>query len=95
MKLFYHPGIAGELDGATDYYESKQVGLGLRFRLAFDYAISRILETPLGHRIIAKGTRRCTLRRFPYAIYYRVEPDGVYIIVLRHHRQHPAYGMER
>ena len=66
MKLFYHPGIAGELDGATDYYESKQVGLGLRFRLAFDYAI-----------------------------YFRVEPDGVYIVVLRHHRQHPAYGLHQ
>ena len=39
--------------------------------------------------------RRVNLKRFPYHFLYRVVGDCVRVLVVRHHRRHPGYGLER
>ena len=39
--------------------------------------------------------RRANLRRFPYHFLYREIPDGIRITLVRHHKRHPDYGLER
>jgi hypothetical protein len=33
--------------------------------------------------------------KFPYGLYYRIAGDEVRLLVVRHHSQHPDYGMGR
>lgn len=38
---------------------------------------------------------RANLKRFPYHFIYRELPDGIRVTLVRHHRRHPSFGMER
>lgn len=95
MRLTYHPEAEAEIVQATGYYEKQVKGLGSRFLSDLEATIARIVEAPLRWPLIEADVRRCSLRRFPYAVYYRVLPAGVRILVVKHHRRHPDYWRER
>ena len=39
--------------------------------------------------------RRSNLRKFPYHILFEERLDGIHIIVVRHDRKNPNYGLKR
>ncbi|MFY8095224.1 MAG: hypothetical protein ACOVN0_17220 [Niveispirillum sp.] len=41
---------------------------------------------PLSH----DGLRRALLRRFPYALFFRIEPDAIYNLACAHNHRDPA-----
>ncbi|HZF08305.1 MAG TPA: type II toxin-antitoxin system RelE/ParE family toxin [Thermoanaerobaculia bacterium] len=95
MRLTYHPEAEAEIVQAAGYYEKQVKGLGSRFLGDLEATIARIVEAPLRWPLVEADVRRCSLRRFPYAVYYRVLPSGVRILVVKHHRRHPDYWRER
>ena len=54
-----------------------------------------IESDPQRHRIIAEEVRRYLLPRFPFAIYYRILPDQLRILAIKHHSRHPDYWRDR
>jgi plasmid stabilization system protein ParE len=95
MRLIYHPDAEAELLDAVAFYEGRLPGLGDRFLRELDAAIAAIREAPDRWRIIEADVRRYTLRRFPYAIYYRFESDLIRVLVVKHHSRHPDYWRYR
>ena len=73
-----------DLLSAHDWYEQRSPGLGKEFVRMVDAAFAGIARQPLlfppGHR----GLRRVLLRRFPYAVYYRVDDDAIRVIAVLH-----------
>lgn len=57
--------------------------------------IKKAAQLPGRFRIIERDIRRANLKRFPYHFLFRVLPDHVRILVVRHHRREPTLGMER
>ena len=47
-----------------------------------------------GHRF-SKRLRRILVRRFPYGLVYRVEPDAIFIVAVAHLRRRPGYWRRR
>lgn len=41
------------------------------------------------------GWRRANLEKFPYQLLFYEELDGVRIMLLRHDRRNPSFGMSR
>jgi len=39
--------------------------------------------------------RRANLTKFPYQILYEERPEGIKVMVVRHHRRSPRYGLRR
>lgn len=64
-----------ELDEAIGWYEEQRRGLGQQLRAEVDDAFSAIQAHPELYRKVCGDARRVVLRRFPYLIYYLVEPD--------------------
>lgn len=95
MKLIYHPAAEGELAVAARFYEQKVNGLGVQFLDEFEQCIAKILEAPGRWRIVRGDKRRFLMPRFPYGLYYRIVGDEVRLLVIKHHSQHPEYGMGR
>jgi hypothetical protein len=61
------------------WYEDKAPGLGEEF-LRMAYArVSEIAQNPLLFPKVNSEFRRCLLRRFPYAIYFRLEGDEIIV----------------
>lgn len=95
MKLIYHPATEIELVVAARFYEQKVKGLGLEFLDEFDRSVASILVAPARWRIVRGNMRRFLMPRFPDGLYYRIVGDEVHLLVIKHHSQHPEYGMGR
>jgi toxin ParE1/3/4 len=74
---------------AFEFYEGRRRGLGVRFRDHVDIAMRRIATSPERYPIIYRGLRRRLVERFPYAVFYKVYSDLVFVIAIMHGRQNP------
>lgn len=95
MRLIYHPDAEAELIEAARFYEGRVSTLGAQFLDAVDEAIGAIQDAPDRPGVIASNVRRYLLRRFPYAIYYRVRLDEIRVLAFKHHSRHPDYWRYR
>ncbi len=95
MKVTYHPEAEAELRDAARYYEERVPQLGERFLDAANLAVESIVRSPGLCPIVESDIRLCLMRKFPYAIYFRVFPDQIRILAWKHHRRNPEYWKSR
>jgi plasmid stabilization system protein ParE len=74
---------------AFEFYEGRREGLGVRFRDHVDFAMQRIATAPGRYPIVYRDLRRRLVERFPYAVFYKVYPDFVFVVAVMHGRQSP------
>ena len=77
------------------WYEDKAKGLGEEFLRVFYASAGDIPRNPLLYRKVYKDFRRCLVRRFPYAIYFRIEDQRVVVFGLFHCARSPAVVKRR
>lgn len=95
MKIEYHPFTVDDLHTAESHYQDQQPGLARDFRAEVLQAIERIKESPFLYAEV-NGVRRALLKRFPFSIVYRIlSNDTIRILLIRHHKRHPAFGSGR
>jgi hypothetical protein len=91
-SLSFLPEVANDAITGYDWYEDRSTGLGNDF-LRLLYANSNeIPRDPLLYPIVFKNFRRRLLRRFPYAIYFRIEERNVVVFGLPRSPQYNAQG---
>lgn len=95
MNYRFEPAAKEELFAAAEFYENRQAGLGNRFRLAIEEALSRVLRDPESFSSGVAETRTLPLKRFPFQIIYRIENGIVEIYAVAHHSRHPNYWTRR
>jgi len=83
-----------EFDDAADWYD-QQAGLGAAFTAAVRDVLSRIAAVPLLHQIVYKDIRRALVRRFPYSVFYRPDPNRITVIAVFDNRRDPAIWQGR
>ena len=92
--VFDLPAEADYLD-ALKYYEDEG-GLGAAFEAEIRAGIALILEHPEAWPVVTiEGARKKVLAKFPYNIYYSVEPGLVRIRAVAHQSRRPGYWMNR
>lgn len=95
MQVEHHYEARGDVLEAAEWYESQREWLGLQFLQAFDAAVAIVAEAPERWPELREGVRRYHMRRFPYAIQYRIDSDRLLILTVKHHMRHPDFGSER
>ena len=82
------------LDAAYFYSEK---GLELPFALFDDlnHAYQLISENSEIGSLTERGNRKVLLRRFPYAVIYRVETSECLVLAVSHYRRHPQHWVDR
>ncbi len=73
-----------DLLAAHDWYEQRSPGLGKDFVRMVDAAFADIGRQPDLFPPVHRGLRRVLPRRFPYAVFYRVDSDAVRVIAVLH-----------
>lgn len=95
-----HPEAVAEFDAAVEWYEEREVGLGLTLIDRAAAARRSISDWPEAAAPFP-GWRRSPLvrmepiRGFPYRIVYAVRGGEVIIIAYAHERQRPGYWKSR
>lgn len=93
--LRYHETAGEELLSEIGYLELQAQGLGRRFFAAIQRAEERILTFPQSAQEIRPGIRKSILRTFQYSLIYSVEPEGILVLAVAHHRRRPGYWAGR
>lgn len=96
MIVEYHPLTAIDFNNAISYYNRQRRNLGNEFRSEVYAAIERIRSNPLQFPTVDHTIRRAFTHRFPYSVLFRVlNEDTVRVLIIRHHRRHPSFGLTR
>ena len=95
MHLIYHPDAEAELTESAQFYEERLPTLGGQFLDAFESAIREIQNSPRRWRVVESDVRIHLLSKFPFSIYFRVTPDQIRILAIKHHSRHPDYWRGR
>lgn len=94
-RLYVEPEADADLNGAFAWYETQHPGLGNEFLAEVAYTLSLIEESPNRYPIIRGMTRRVLVRRFPYAVFYVLDPELIAVTAVMHGRRDPRRWQER
>jgi plasmid stabilization system protein ParE len=97
MRLIIHPEASADIRDEAEYYEGKQLGLGLELLQEVDSAINTIVSMPEAFAERRKNIRMYVLSRFPFSVLYRLRDEKrcLEVLVVRHHARHQDYGIHR
>jgi plasmid stabilization system protein ParE len=96
MRVAYHPAVQRDVSRILRHYDAINKQLGDDFWEELDLLIESVAANPRGfHFESGQKRRRANLKRFPYHFLFREISDGIRITVVRHHRQHPEFGLRR
>ena len=97
MKVRFSSGANSDVRRALEYYTHEAgAEVAMDFHSELVTTIERIKQWPKSFPFIHDELRRAILNRFPYQVVYKIESNttiGIYAI--RHHKQHPDFGLSR
>ncbi|MGZ8217754.1 type II toxin-antitoxin system RelE/ParE family toxin [Methylomagnum sp.] len=95
QPISFHRTAQAEFNEAATWYEAQRTGLGLEFIAEVDRCITLIAENPHQYAVLYREVRRAIVRRFPYNVFFRIEPRGIRILAVFHARRNPAVWQKR
>lgn len=90
MRLHFLPAVEEDVMTGYLWYEEKAAGLGEEFLRVFYAEAGAIRSFPNRFPVVSREVRRCLLRRFPYAIYFKCETDAITVLGLFHCARDPG-----
>lgn len=91
----FHQLADRELNEAAQYYQLESPGLGSSFLKEIDRCLQSIEEHPEVGVILRGSVRRRLLRRFPYALLYKIKPSSIRILAVMNLKRRPTYWVGR
>ena len=95
MTLEFMPEASAELQAAAEEYETKEEGLGWRFRSEVLQVCRLIVQQPVLWRERRGGYRRVNCPVFPYYVAYVIRGDRIVVMAVGHGHRRPGYWQQR
>ena len=95
MHVIRHPKLAKDIRDAAMHYADISERVFSAFWIELETVTESIERNPRSHHYDPCGLRRANMRRFPYHLLYDVEDDTIFMVVFRHDRRHPSFGIKR
>ncbi|MBC7862155.1 MAG: type II toxin-antitoxin system RelE/ParE family toxin [Bacteroidia bacterium] len=73
------------------WYSGKSENLHLRFLTHLEREIEKVKNSPLMFQVVRQGTRKFSVNKFPYNVYYLVEKERIVIVGLIHNKRSNAF----
>lgn len=96
MRLVLHPKVYADIDEIMAYYErvaSRELANEFYFELR--KSMAHAAQHPQLYAVRQQNVRRVNLERFPFHFLFRHTGDQVRVLIVRHHRRHPSFGIDR
>ncbi len=84
-----------ELLAEVLYYSELRTGLGVQFARAVEQALAVAMQFPLAGSPGPAGTRKVTVKGFPFSVVYLQETEGIVVVAVAHHARRPGYWVDR
>ena len=97
MKIVLHPAAVADLSAAGDWYERQRPGLGVDLIEEIERALEVIAESPTAwprwpDAPTELEIRRVLLPRFPFALPYLIQSNGIVVLAVAHEKRRPGTG---
>jgi plasmid stabilization system protein ParE len=89
LPVVYRRKVGRDLAGGYRWYNGQRDGLGDEFLAAIDVALHTIERFPDIYARVHGEVRRAVVSRFPYAVFYRIEPRRVVVLAVIHTARDP------
>lgn len=83
------PQARQDVADAFAWYQRQNPGLGLDFVRCLEATLHSIQRRPLMYPAVLGEYHRALVRRFPYAIFYDIEPERIVVHAVFHCSQDP------
>ena len=96
--LTFHPLVQRDLNEILAYYEVEaSAEVAARFEAELRSALASIQEHPRQFSFYLKQRcyRRCSLPTFPHLILFRENSESIRVMVLKHVKRAPSFGLRR
>jgi toxin ParE1/3/4 len=93
LPVDVHVDALDELEEAAAWYEARRPGLGFEFAAEIERVVASVAERPLAFPRW-KGedpVRRALASRFPYAVFFDIEPQRIVVMAIAHSSRRPGY----
>jgi plasmid stabilization system protein ParE len=90
LPIVYRRRVQHDLAGAFDWYESQAPRLGEDFLLAVQAIFRAVGEYPEMFATVHGEVRRAIVSRFPFAVFYTIEPRRIVVLRILHTSRDPA-----
>jgi plasmid stabilization system protein ParE len=84
-----------DFDGAFDWYEEQQTGLGVEFADRVQAVFQSIAAMPESHPAVYRDVRKALVRPFPYSVIYRIRGGRVVVLSVFHNKHDPRIWKSR
>lgn len=89
-EVGFTDGALADLRAAQAWYENKVLGLGARFTESVLRQAKSLENMPEKYRLATKGIHLCSVPKFPFELYYKIEETRVVVLVVHAVRQDPT-----
>ena len=89
LPVVYRRKVGRDLAGGFGYYEGQSEGLGEKFLAAVDSAFNALERYPEMFSRVHGEVRRAVVSKFPYAVFFHVEPKRVVVLTVLHTARDP------
>tara|TARA_R110002094_G_scaffold124462_1_gene118885 strand:- start:703 stop:1017 length:315 start_codon:yes stop_codon:yes gene_type:complete len=84
VEILFHPDAVEEAAAARQWYADRSTVAATAFDAELDRGVDSLREAPLRWPPDSKDVRRLLLRRFPFALIYRIKLDQVLAVAHLH-----------
>lgn len=97
LRVVVREAAETEIAEAVAWYEARRPTLGRDLLEVVDRALHQIVERPESWPswLAERPYRRYLVRRFPFVIFYTVEPTEIAIVAFAHSKRKPGYWLKR
>jgi toxin ParE1/3/4 len=95
LPLSVSPRAEREALEAARWYERESSGLGAAFLEVVEQTLDTVTEAPLRFPLLHRDIRRALLKRFPYGVFFRIQPHRIRVIAILHLTRDPARWQDR
>ena len=95
VELIFHPEASQDVRDIQFHYSQISESLATRFWGELNLILDRIEQNPEQHHFDRSGLRRSNLKKFPYHVLFEITSQCIFILVVRHDKRHPSYGLDR
>src|SRR5437879_4635726 len=95
LAVLLTPAAEDDVEEAAQWYEQRRDGLGRDLVRRVRDTLDRIRANPQLYPEVHFRVRRAPVRRFPFGVFYRVNPANIEVIGVFHDRRDPTVWNKR
>jgi len=77
LTLWLRKNALADIRSIRMWYRKIDPSLEARFMKALNEALDRLQAYPFAYQVLYRNTRRISLKRFPYAVFYVIKPSKI------------------